>query len=745
MYVRVSDSTYFSADLGLSWQRFDAHGGVDSVSTKDGTLYRLGWVQPRSLVIHASSDHGGTWRQMGELNVRQPRHARLIADPSDPDRLYAIVVFSPWESALYFTTDGGRTWSFSFYAGLDSIDLAIAPARGVLYASGISLPFRIFSTVFKSDNGGRDWRALMGSAGTGSIAAHPSNPDVVYAGGTAFLKSIDGGTHWIAIGESLQRAEITELRVRADDPATVFAGDAGGRIFRSRDGGERWTDVGARIALAPIDQIVPIPATTTVLAATVSHSAGGLFRSDDDGESWVDLRSAFPSERPSFRHVAVSPIDSRIVFAMTNDRVLFHSSDGGTSWRTWAALPLPDPDRRSIDLLVSPLTGDTVLYATDHDIFQLQPVTHEWRSIFSGEIDALQFGSSLGNCMVARAYVEGVECSIYRSVDAGLTWRPARQCASEIALNDIRSFGETVYGTNYYGELYRSRDCGDTWELRGHVGYGLGSSGRALYSLVSGAVWQSTDDGHSWHVVSSGPLSPSLDNTDTKIDATNEDLIYAWNGRGVWISVDGAKTFHRLDVGFSDDRPVCFGRGPICDLSTDPRNPGLVYAATGDGIYSIRTRLGRCGNQIVEDGEQCDRGNDPEADTCCGGDCTLRAGEVCRVAPKECFEDATCTAESTECPSNLIKPAGMACTDTQGNPGSCSAGYCLAIRPPTPGPTPRTPCNGDCSRDGEVTVDEIIALVEIALSGNGDENCVLGDADESGTITVDEILLALDA
>jgi subtilisin family serine protease len=59
-------------------------------------------------------------------------------------------------------------------------------------------------------------------------------------------------------------------------------------------------------------------------------------------------------------------------------------------------------------------------------------------------------------------------------------------------------------------------------------------------------------------------------------------------------------------------------------------------------------------------------------------------------------------------------------------------------------PTPTVvPCVGDCNGDGQVTVDEILTMVNIAL-GNADLSaCTAGDANDDGHITVDEILTAV--
>jgi len=52
-------------------------------------------------------------------------------------------------------------------------------------------------------------------------------------------------------------------------------------------------------------------------------------------------------------------------------------------------------------------------------------------------------------------------------------------------------------------------------------------------------------------------------------------------------------------------------------------------------------------------------------------------------------------------------------------------------------------CIGDCSQDGEVTVDEIITMVNIALGSQPISGCLAGDGNSDGQITVDEIVTAV--
>ncbi|MBI3786491.1 MAG: carboxypeptidase regulatory-like domain-containing protein [Deltaproteobacteria bacterium] len=57
--------------------------------------------------------------------------------------------------------------------------------------------------------------------------------------------------------------------------------------------------------------------------------------------------------------------------------------------------------------------------------------------------------------------------------------------------------------------------------------------------------------------------------------------------------------------------------------------------------------------------------------------------------------------------------------------------------------TPPVACAGDCNGDGEVTIDELLTGVNIALELIPADRCVVFDSDGSGSVTIDEILAAV--
>jgi hypothetical protein len=52
-------------------------------------------------------------------------------------------------------------------------------------------------------------------------------------------------------------------------------------------------------------------------------------------------------------------------------------------------------------------------------------------------------------------------------------------------------------------------------------------------------------------------------------------------------------------------------------------------------------------------------------------------------------------------------------------------------------------CVGNCNSDGQVTVGEILTMVNIALGNASVDACFAGDANHDGQVTIDEILAAV--
>ncbi len=67
----------------------------------------------------------------------------------------------------------------------------------------------------------------------------------------------------------------------------------------------------------------------------------------------------------------------------------------------------------------------------------------------------------------------------------------------------------------------------------------------------------------------------------------------------------------------------------------------------------------------------------------------------------------------------------------------------VAAAPASPSAPAIAACPGDCDGSGQVTVDEIVTLVTIALGDAPLDDCLNGDTNQDGAITVDEVLAAV--
>lgn len=104
-----------------------------------------------------------------------------------------------------------------------------------------------FGGVFASEDDGDTWRPMnegLGDLHVYSIALDPNNSRIVYAGTLrGAFRSMDGGEHWIGSSKGMKElTAVFSIAVDPGHPETVLAGTNGDDIFRSTDGGKKWTE-----------------------------------------------------------------------------------------------------------------------------------------------------------------------------------------------------------------------------------------------------------------------------------------------------------------------------------------------------------------------------------------------------------------------------------------------------------------------------------------------------------------------
>jgi photosystem II stability/assembly factor-like uncharacterized protein len=224
------------------------------------------------------------------------------------------------------------------------------------------------SGVWKSIDGGHRWTPIFDDqpvASIGSIAVAPSDPNVVYVGsgeanirgnviaGQGIFRSTDAGATWRHVWK--QRGQIGTMAVHPTNPDVAFAavlGHAFGPnpergVYRTTDGGETWQRVLAKDADTGASDVAIDPGNPRIVFAglwqarrapwdlTSGGPGSGLYRSADGGTTWQQLTGkGLPEGIWGKVGVAVAPSDSRRVYALIEAEAggLFRSDDGGASW-----------------------------------------------------------------------------------------------------------------------------------------------------------------------------------------------------------------------------------------------------------------------------------------------------------------------------------------------------------------------------------------------------------------------------
>jgi hypothetical protein len=113
----------------------------------------------------------------------------------------------------------------------------------------------------------------------------------------------------------------------------------------------------------------------------------------------------------------------------------------------------------------------------------------------------------------------------------------------------------------------------------------------------------------------------------------------------------------------------------------------------------------------------------------------------------EATPTSTVTPTAGENPTATTTPSATAvpptATATEPQTDTPTSTPSLTFTPsPTATDTPSDePCPGDCNGDGEVSVDELVLAVEMAMTNPG--SCPAADVNDDGRVTIDEVVLAV--
>ena len=166
-----------------------------------------------------------------------------------------------------------------------------------------------------------------------SIAGVPGDPSIYYAGAASggVWKTTDGGIRWTPVSDSMPVAAIGALAVAPSDPSVVWAGTGeawairdsdviGDGIYKSMDAGKTWTHMGLD-ETGRIGRILVHPTNPDVVFAcaigriTAPQQERGVFRTTDGGQHWE--RVLFVDENTGCSGLSMDMKNPRTILAGT--------------------------------------------------------------------------------------------------------------------------------------------------------------------------------------------------------------------------------------------------------------------------------------------------------------------------------------------------------------------------------------------------------------------------------------------
>src|SRR5690606_1843563 len=140
---------------------------------------------------------------------------------------------------VWRTTDGAQTWTHltDFFSHLSVYSVAIHPLNANTYFFGSDS-----GAFFKSTDAGATWTRLgnAGSSMINRILIHPTNPDLIFATSenSGIFRSEDGGATW---ERAVTDSRGFDVEFKPGDLSVVYASGSG--FHKSTDGGMTFTTI----------------------------------------------------------------------------------------------------------------------------------------------------------------------------------------------------------------------------------------------------------------------------------------------------------------------------------------------------------------------------------------------------------------------------------------------------------------------------------------------------------------------
>lgn len=282
-------------------------------------------------------------------------------------------------------------------------------------------------SVYKSRDDGATWITVtegLGHARILSLAVDPTNASIIYAGtlGDAVYRSVDGGNRWSIINAGMKEhvAYVNAFVFHPQNPQTIFAATTVG-IFKTINGGMMWEDMPTK----GMDSVYTVsfaldPTNPNILYAGTS---GGVYKSVNGGMTWKEANNGLIRLEPGtalslgVNSLVLDPVKTTTLYAGTTQGA-FKTVDGAASW---IKIQEGIGEEFVAAVLVHPTEKVTLFTATQTGVYKTKDGGEHWTGLNNGltnrNIRALAMHPKDPNIMYA-----GTQGGLFKTIDGGSSW-----------------------------------------------------------------------------------------------------------------------------------------------------------------------------------------------------------------------------------------------------------------------------------------------------------------------------------
>lgn len=192
-----------------------------------------------------------------------------------------------------------QRWRLERRLGPDGAFDPMAPLRARLELASRPRPQGALGATGVRDAGIWNWQWLgPGNVGgrVRALVIHPTIPDMMWAGtaGGGIWRTTNGGLNWFPMTDFMPSLAVASLVLDPTNPSTLYAGTgelvgsnssiAGAGVFKSTNSGLTWTRLAATSEFLYVSGLAHHPTQTGTLLAGTRQ---GVFRTADGGASWT--------------------------------------------------------------------------------------------------------------------------------------------------------------------------------------------------------------------------------------------------------------------------------------------------------------------------------------------------------------------------------------------------------------------------------------------------------------------------